>query len=586
MPFHIPFLGHHGHDHGGQHDPNQGQPNPNQGGQPNPNTSPNYPPPQPNYPPPGNNCPAPGSAGQRKPSPPGQGDIIGAVTAGYQGWFTCDGDGSPLRGWWHWAKSRLDDMKCDNCAIISWPDMRYYEKQHPTSFAACPNGTPARLFSSLDAQTVYAHFRMMQDAEINTAALQRFVPCGPEGPPRDIVTVHVANAALATGVKWYCMYDVGGWKKMRTELPMDWQTKMSQYVNSPVYARQNGKPVVSIWGFGFNDDNHPFTPEECLEVIRWLQSAGCYVIGGVPTWWRKGISDSRDNYHDVYRAFDCISPWMVGRASRTQDLDHYFRECNRPDVEELHALGIDYQPCVMPGDLATGRRKHGDFYWHHFHNLSKLGNTGVGLYVSMFDEYNEGHHIAPTAETKADQPADFPHPALDEDGVACTADYYLRLTKDGGAMFKGRLPMTPLRPTEPWPGKGPQHSNRNVHIKAMVNGKYVCAERGGGGNLINNREKAAGWETFEIEQARDGSGKVHIKTQNGKYVCAVRDDLVANRDKAGPWETFELVQADDGRVMIKAWTGKFVTASPDGTKKLGAGAAEAGWWESFGFEEA
>ena len=29
---------------------------------------------------------------------------------------------------------------------------------------------------------------------------------------------------------------------------------------SPAYARQNGKPVVCIWGFGFNDDGRPFAP--------------------------------------------------------------------------------------------------------------------------------------------------------------------------------------------------------------------------------------------------------------------------------------------------------------------------------------
>lgn len=596
MPFHLPFFGHHNNSHNSGNDnyyagapaPNYGQPNEYGQAPPQYGQSPAYsqqPGHAPYSQPPPNTCPppqGPGGMTQKKPSPMGQGDVIGAVVAGYQGWFTCEGDGSPLKGWWHWAPDRLNKMCKGNCAVISWPDMRYYEKQHDTNFSPRPDGTPSRLFSNMDAQTVYAHFRMMQDAEINTAALQRFVPCGPEGPPRDITTMHVANAALATGVKWYCMYDVGGWHKMRTELPEDWTNKMAQYASSPAYARQNGKPVVSIWGFGFNDDNHPFSPEECIEVIRWLQNAGLYVIGGVPTWWRKGISDSRDNYHDVYRSFDCISPWMVGRASRTADLDFYFSECNKGDAEELHALGIDYQPCVMPGDLATGRRLHGDFYWHHFHNLARLGNNGVGLYISMFDEYNEGHHIAPTAETRADQPADFPHPALDEDGVACTADYYLRLTKDGGAMFKGRLPLTDLRPTEPWPGRGPQHTPKKVRIKAMVNGKYVCAE--GDGHLINDRERAGLWETFTLEYAP--GGKVHFKAHTGKYICAQAETLVANRDAPGLWETFEIVRADDGRVTIKAWTGKFVQAIPEGKGRMVAGATEAGWWESFGLEDA
>ncbi|MFG1622258.1 hypothetical protein [Kribbella sp. NPDC049227] len=41
--------------------------------------------------------------------------------------------------------------------------------------------------------------------------------------------------------------------------------------------------------------------------------------------------------------------------------------------------------------------------------------------------------------------------ALDEDGTACTSDYYLRLTNDGGRMFKGQAPVTATRPTQPWP---------------------------------------------------------------------------------------------------------------------------------------
>ncbi|MEV0798434.1 hypothetical protein AB0I34_12130 [Kribbella sp. NPDC050281] len=36
-------------------------------------------------------------------------------------------------------------------------------------------------------------------------------------------------------------------------------------------------------------------------------------------------------------------------------------------------------------------------------------------------------------------------------GTACTSDYYLRLTNDGGRMFKGQAPVTATRPTQPWP---------------------------------------------------------------------------------------------------------------------------------------
>ncbi|MEK8105066.1 hypothetical protein NKG94_07300 [Micromonospora sp. M12] len=68
-------------------------------------------------------------------------------------------------------------------------------------------------------------------------------------------------------------------------------------------------------------------------------------------------------------------------------------------MADCAARGIDYLPCVMPGDLAGGHRKHGDFYWRHIYNMVRLGSQG--LYVSMFDEYNEGNQIAKTSETQA-----------------------------------------------------------------------------------------------------------------------------------------------------------------------------------------
>jgi hypothetical protein len=46
-------------------------------------------------------------------------------------------------------------------------------------------------------------------------------------------------------------------------------------------------------------------------------------------------------------------------------------------------------------------------------------------------------------------PANSDFLALDEDGIACSSDYYLRLTADGGKMLKAQMPLTPVRPTPP-----------------------------------------------------------------------------------------------------------------------------------------
>jgi hypothetical protein len=72
-----------------------------------------------------------------------------------------------------------------------------------------------------------------------------------------------------------------------------------------------------------------------------------------------------------------------------------------------------------------------------------------GLYISMFDEYNEGNQIGKTAATSANIPAGSSFVTLDEDGTQCSADYYLRLTGDGGKMLKAQIPLTATRPTTP-----------------------------------------------------------------------------------------------------------------------------------------
>jgi hypothetical protein len=391
-------------------------------------------------------------------SPPG--DVVGRITAGYQGWFACPGDGAPIGGWWHWSRDRFQPPSPANTTIVSWPDLRDLERGYPTAYPNLGNGQPARLFSSYDQQTVDTHFRWMRTYGVDTAALQRFNPFGDEGPTRDAMAQKVRTAAEATGRKFYIMYDVTGWTSMQSQLKTDWTTKMSAHTGSPAYARQNGRPVVCIWGFGFDDDGRPFGPEACLEVVTWFRNQGCYVIGGVPTYWRQGINDSRPGFSAVYHAFHMISPWMVGRTGDLAGLDWFAANVNQPDLADCAAHGIDYQPCVLPGDLSQGHRRHGDFYWRSLYHMIRLG--AHGLYVSMFDEFNEGNQIAKTAETAADVPAGSGIRALDEDGTFCSSDYYLRITGDGGRMLRGELPLTAARPTPPTVGTPPPQPVRDL----------------------------------------------------------------------------------------------------------------------------
>lgn len=375
------------------------------------------------------------------------GDVVGKVTVGYQGWFSCAGDGAPIGGWWHYSGGAAPTPTGLSNSIHCWPDMRQFVKGYQTGFTNFGNGQPATLFSSYDQQTVDTHFRWMAENGIDTAALQRFNPTGGEGPTRDAMAIKVRKAAETYGRKFYIMYDVSGWTTMQAEIKADWINKMSALTVSPAYAMQNGKPVVCIWGFGFNDGNHPWDAITCSEVINWFKGQGCYVIGGVPTHWRTEDGDSRTNFLSAYNALDMISPWMVGRIGNTGDVDNFYNTVNLPDQAYCNANGIDYQPCVLPGD--TGQRAHGNFMWRQFYNMQRAGCQGI--YISMYDEFNEGNQIACTAENASMSPVGTSalYFTLDQDGTPCSSDYYLRLTGDGGRMFKGQMALTATRPTLP-----------------------------------------------------------------------------------------------------------------------------------------
>ncbi|CAG7645789.1 DUF7910 domain-containing protein [Actinacidiphila bryophytorum] len=511
----------------------------------------------------------------------GPGDVVGKVTVGYQGWFACIGDGAPINTWWHWSANGGQPPSPSNTGIVAWPDVREYTRTYQTGYAALGNGQPATLFSSYDQQTVDTHFLWMQQNNIDTAALQRFNPTGGEGPTRDAMTAKVRTAAEAHGRKFYIMYDVTDWTTMQSDIKTDWTSKMKAYTASPAYATQNGKPVVCIWGFGFADNQRPFSAAACLDVVNWFKDQGCYVIGGVPTWWRTGDRDSRPGFSDVYHAFHMISPWMVGRIGNVGDADNFYNVATVPDLAECAAHGIDYQPCVLPGGVTDRQRAHGDFMWRQFYNMCRAGVQGI--YISMFDEYNEGNQIAKTAESQAWVPTSSGFLALDEDGTACSSDYYLRLTGDGGRMLKGQIALTATRPTKPTTGSTGSQGTV-VSLRARANGQYVTADEGGASPLIANRTAIGPWEQFDLLDL--GGGNVALRAHaNSLIVCADNagaSPLIANRTSAGAWETFQLVHNSGGTVSLKAQVnGMYVTAENAGAAALVANRTAVGGWEQF-----
>jgi hypothetical protein len=370
---------------------------------------------------------------------------------------------------------------------------------------------------------------------------------------------------------------------MQSEIKTDWTSKMSAHTASPMYAKQNGKPVVCIWGFGFSDANHNFTAAACLDVINWFKSQGVYVIGGVPREWRTGTGGSRAGFLGTYHAFNMISPWMVGAIGNVTDSDNAYNTYTVPDQADCNANGIDYQPCVLPGDVSANQRAHGDFMWRQFYNMVRAGVQGI--YISMYDEYGEGNQIAKTAETQAMNPAGSGLLALDADGTACSSDYYLRLTGDGGKMLKGQIALTATRPTQPVVGGPPPPPPSSVvSFRAAANNDYVTAENAGASPLIANRTAIGAWESFDLINNADGSVSFRAHANN-MYVCADNagaSPLIANRTAIGAWESFTLVHNSNGTISLQSHANNmYVTAENAGASSLIANRTAIGLWEQF-----
>ncbi len=522
----------------------------------------------------------PSSASAASPA----GDVVGKITVGYQGWFACIGDGAPIGTWWHWSQNAAQPPSPSNNNIKAWPDMREYTKVYQTAYANLGNGQPATLFSSYDQSTVNTHFLWMQQNGCDTAALQRFNPNSPEGPTRDAMAAKVRTAAETYGRKFYIMYDVSGWTNMQSEIKTDWTSKMSALTASPMYAKQNGKPVVCVWGFGFSDNNHPFTAAACLDVINWFKSQGVYIIGGVPREWRTGTGGSRAGFLGTYHAFNMLSPWMVGAIGNVTDSDNAYNTYTVPDQADCNANGIDYQPCVLPGDVSANQRAHGDFMWRQFYNMCRAGVQGI--YISMYDEYGEGNQIAKTAENQSMNPSNSGLLALDADGTACSSDYYLRLTNDGGKMLKGQIALTATRPTQPVVNGGPPPPPPSsvVSFRAAVNNDYVTAENAGAAPLIANRTAIGAWEQFDLINNADGSVSFRAHANN-MYVCADNAGaapLIANRTAVGAWESFTLIHNSNGTISLQSHANNmYVTAENAGASSLIANRTSIGLWEQF-----
>ena len=395
------------------------------------------------------------------------GSLDGKLLFGYQGWFGCPGDGSGLGTWGHWFQ-RDRPAAADTVQVDMWPDVSELDPDErcATPFTL-PDGSPASLFSSYNAKTVDRHFRWMKDNGLAGVFVQRFTvrleqPAVQEF--RDRVLQNAAAGALRHGRVFALIYDISGQphEGLVERVEEDWRRMVDtlRLTEHPRYLRHRGRPVLSIWGFGFRDRN--VTPDQAERLIDFFKRNPdpryrVTLVGGVPGRWRTLGKDSLEDprWAAVYRSFDVLSPWTVGRFRDEASADRFYEEEVAPDLVETRRLGIDYLPVAFPGfswhnlkrtaPFNEIPRRAGRFYWRQVQDAVRLGSTM--LYGAMFDEVDEGTAMFKVAETARAAPVEARFLALDADGEAVPKDWYLRLAGeaqrvlDGGPLGEGDLPL-------------------------------------------------------------------------------------------------------------------------------------------------
>jgi hypothetical protein len=382
--------------------------------------------------------------------------LTGKVVCGYQGWFATPGDDSG-RGWRHYPAR--GQFKPGFCGIDLWPDLSEFEKdeKYATPFRH-KDGRVAQVFSSYNRKTVLRHFQWMQQYGIDGVFLQRF---GVETlDPKDLRHGNTVLASCREGANRFgrcyaVMYDLSGLAAGGTRHVIeDWRQlvdrmQIGRDPKDAAYLRHGGKPVVALWGIGFND-GRKYTLAECERLVDFLkndkQYGGYTVMLGVPTGWRTLDADSAKDpaVHRIIAKADIVCPWTVGRYRTLKDVEAHARQRWRKDLEWCRQNGKTYMPVAFPGfswhnshldsPLDQIPRLKGQFLWKQYVESKKAGATAV--FQSMFDEMDEGTAIFKCTNEPPVGESRF----LTLEGLS--SDHYLWLTGMGRKLLRGEIRTT------------------------------------------------------------------------------------------------------------------------------------------------
>ena len=353
--------------------------------------------------------------------------------AGYQGWFSAEGDGSG-QSWVHYAKNGT--FAPGSCVIDFWPDMRETSAAEQFVTPFMKGNEHAAVYSPYISATVNRHFQWMDQYGVDGAFMQRFVVdiMNPTTKARlNQVLKNALQAAKANGRAISVMYDLSGidttalsadeyvqiikndWNELKNSIGIanygdgiNGENQPLLYHTSKAHA---GKPypLVTIWGVGFND-GRKYSVDFVSRLVDFFQNnedAGqCAVMLGVPTYWRTGGNDvvtgaEYTRLINLMKKVDIVLPWHTGRFNRTDFNNGTYKNLVTADVAWCVTNNVEYAPVVSPGfswrnlkndpGLVGKPREDGLYYW----DMAKAAVEGgvEMLYTGMFDEVNEGTQI-------------------------------------------------------------------------------------------------------------------------------------------------------------------------------------------------
>ena len=373
------------------------------------------------------------------------------VLVGYQGWFTCPGDGTGR--WTHWSKGVPTP---ETLTVEMYPNTTEFDEDELCEIPGMTVGDkPAYLFSSRNPKTVSRHFRWMREYGLDGVLVQRFVgEIRSKRAGGDLVLKNIMAAALESGRTFAIEYDISGGnpETFAQTLLEDWAYLVDELklTSHPNYQHHKGKPLVSVWGVGLDDGpgHPPATAQEAKDLIAAfkIQHKVTY-MGGTPARWGTLSGDSKKtpDWAEVYAMMDVIQPWNIGRYGTIQGVDNWKEQVLIPDLKLTAANGQLYMPVVFPGfswqNLKRNNRPNqihrlrGDFLWRQAYNARMAGATM--LKIAMFDEVDEATAIMKVVGRRDEAPAQGFWLTLDADGTTIPSDRYLLLSGEITRIFHG-----------------------------------------------------------------------------------------------------------------------------------------------------